>query len=348
MSAQPRLTVGLPVYNGEIFLPEALDALLAQTFDDFELVISDNASTDSTAEICREYAKLDSRIRYIRQERNIGRVPNHNFLVSQASSEFFKFAAYDDLYARSLLERCIEALDSHREAIVAHCWEGRIDEEGNLISGLAYSVSADAPLASERFRSMLFDGWDDYMYGVIRTSVVRRTHLYASHHFADRTFNTEMNLHGPFYLVPEWLYFRREHAGRPSDHPGRTQPYTVRTRTAGLDPRRASRFRHPSARLYLEYAWSYVRAIRSAPLPSAERQKCYYHLARWITWRFPTVLGRAFHSGALHADERTLEELPDVDLDSIIGRAEGRGRLSAARSRAVSGGKNHRSSTVSG
>ena len=84
MNAVPRLSVGLPVYNGADYLAESLDALLGQTFEDFELIISDNASTDGTADICQQYAKQDSRIRYFRQPRNIGLAPNHNFTVDQA------------------------------------------------------------------------------------------------------------------------------------------------------------------------------------------------------------------------------------------------------------------------
>jgi glycosyltransferase involved in cell wall biosynthesis len=317
----PRLTVALPVYNGERFLAEAINAILGQTYEDFVLVISDNASTDRTPEICREFAKLDSRIQYIRQERNIGLIGNHNFLIAQAEGELFKLAAYDDLYARTLLERCIDALDNHQEVVVAHCWEARVDEEGKLISGLAYSVAADAPRPPERFRSMLFDGWDDYMYGVIRTTVLRQTHLYASHHFADRTINTELSLYGPFHLVPEWLYFRREHAGRASEHPDRSSPYTVRSRSAGLDPRRSNRLRHPSIRLYLEYVRAYVTMIRTAPLSAVERRECYIHLSHWVARRFPSVVNRAFHSGRLHDDIQMLPELPDVDVAAVVSRA---------------------------
>ena len=324
MGAAPRLTVGLPVYNGELYLAESMNALLGQTYEDFELVISDNASTDSTSDICREYAKLDSRIRYIRQEQNIGLINNHNFLIRQASGEFFKLAAHDDIYARTLLERLVEALDCHPEVVVAHCWEARVDATGKLSHGLGYPVAVDGPRVAERFRSMLFDGWDDYVYGVIRTSVLRQTHLYASHHFADRTFNTELNLYGPFYLVPEWLYFRREHAGRASEHPEREIPYTVRTRSAGLDPKRSSRLRHPLVRLYLEYVLGYVKVIKSAPLSVVERQECYYHLARWVLWRFPSVIGRAFHKGKLHDEWRVLPELPAVDVESVVCRADPR------------------------
>jgi glycosyltransferase involved in cell wall biosynthesis len=317
-SSVPRLSVGLPVYNGARFLSEAIEALLGQSFDDFELIISDNASTDATADICQRYAKKDSRVRYIRQPRNIGMNPNHNYVVREARGELFKMASHDDLYARDLLKRCIEALDADPEAVLAHSWEARIDSDGKIIKALSYSVAADAPKVSDRFCSMLFDGWEDYTYGVIRRDVLLRTHLHGSHHLADRTFNTELALYGPFILVPERMYFRREHPGRASDHPGRAVPYTVRTRAAGLDPRRASRLRHPVIRLYAEYVWGYVRAIRSAPLSGAERRACYRHLGRWLAWRALPVVGRAFHAGALHDSETTLDVLPDISIDSVV------------------------------
>jgi glycosyltransferase involved in cell wall biosynthesis len=89
----PAISIGMPVYNGEKYIREALDSLLAQTFTDFELIISDNASTDSTSNICKEYAIRDSRIRYIRQHKNIGAIANFKFLLEQASGDFFMWAA---------------------------------------------------------------------------------------------------------------------------------------------------------------------------------------------------------------------------------------------------------------
>ena len=111
MNAAPRLSIGLAVYNGENYLAESLDALLGQSYEDFELIISDNASTDGTAAICGRYEKQDPRIRYIRQPHNIGLAPNHNFVFEQARGELFKWASHDDLYARDLLKRCVGALE---------------------------------------------------------------------------------------------------------------------------------------------------------------------------------------------------------------------------------------------
>ena len=136
MNAVPRLSIGLPVYNGENFLAESLEALLGQSYEDFELIISDNASTDGTADLCRRYEKQDSRIRYIRQPYNIGLNPNHNFVVKQARGELFKMASHDDLYARDLLKRCVDAFDENPQAVLAHCWEAMIDPSGKVTKAL--------------------------------------------------------------------------------------------------------------------------------------------------------------------------------------------------------------------
>src|ERR1700689_1019951 len=141
MTAAPRLSIGLPVYNGERYLAESLDSLLGQSYENFELIISDNASTDATADICRRYGQQDSRIRYFRQPKNIGLSPNHNFVFEQSSSEFFKWAASDDLYARDLLKYCIEALDEYPDIALAHCWTAIIDSGGNVTEAPEYPLA---------------------------------------------------------------------------------------------------------------------------------------------------------------------------------------------------------------
>jgi glycosyltransferase involved in cell wall biosynthesis len=272
----PRLSIGLPVYNGESLLPGAVDALLGQSYPDFELIISDNASTDGTAEICRRYAEQDPRVRYIRQPRNIGMVANHNFLVGAARGEFFKWGSHDDLYARDYLLRCVEALDERPEAVLAHAWCVLTDEADEPIQVFKYPAATASARAPERFRSMLFDGKGDWTYAVFRTSVLRKTPLHGTYHGGDRTLITEFALYGPLHQVPEWMFFRR-------DHPNRHQ--SPREWSAGFDPRRASRLRNPAIRLYGEYLWGFVSAVRRSPLPAAEKRECYGHLARWLASR---------------------------------------------------------------
>lgn len=287
MTTPPRLSVGLPVYDGERYLAEAIDALLGQSYRDFELIISDNASTDTTADICRRYADRDPRVRYFRQPRNIGQVPNHDFVFQRARGELFKWASHDDLYARDLLLRCVEALDEHPEVVLSHVPSAIIDGVGNITQPIPYSLATADERPSERFRSVLFvDGGDD-IYGVIRTAVLRRIPPQGSYHHSDRTFVAEIALHGPFRTVPEWLYFRRDHPERAL----RVAP-TKRAYCTRMDPRRGNRLRHPTVRLLAEYVWGFVAAVRRAPLGPADRRHCYRHLAVWLASRvFPASSG---------------------------------------------------------
>jgi glycosyltransferase involved in cell wall biosynthesis len=300
VNAAPRLSIGLPVYNGENYLAESLDALLGQSYEVFELIISDNASTDGTADICRRYGKQDSRIRYVRQPRNIGLSPNHNFVFQHSRGELFKWAAADDLYARDLLLRCVAALDEDPDVVLAHSYEAAIDSAGNVTQSLDYPLATDSPRAPERFRSILFgnsglfESSDSDVhglirldnrgilracdeYGVIRADVMRQVAPLGSYHHSDRIVVCEIALHGRFHITPDWLYFRR-------DYPDRTYNASpaVRARCAVMDPVRANRLRHPTARLLGEYFWGYVAAIRRAPLSPADRRECYRNLAQWM------------------------------------------------------------------
>jgi glycosyltransferase involved in cell wall biosynthesis len=327
VSTAPRLTIGLPVYNGETYLASSLDALLGQTYKDFELIISDNASTDGTADICQRYAQQDARVRYIRQPTNIGLAPNHNVVVEQARGELFKWAASDDLYARELIERCIDALDQYPDVVLAHSWSARIDGSGTVTHAYRYPLNTSSARAPERFRSLLFGSGGDDDYGVIRTEVLRRTAMKESYHHADRTIIAELGLYGRFYQVPDWLYFRRDHPQRAQ----RAHP-TVRSRCANMDPRRASRLRHPAVRLYYEYIWAFARAIHRAPLPAADRRQCYRHLVQWFASRA--------RKGRVIPGEAPLPAHVAGSIEAIVAGPNGTPALNAVSSlwpRAISG-----------
>ena len=214
VSAVPRLTIGLPVYNGENYLAEAIEALLGQTYENFELIIADNASTDTTPDICRRYVREDSRVRHLRHPKNIGLARNHNCLVTEARGELFKWASHDDLYGKDLLRLCVEALDERPDIVLAHSWTALIDGSGQVTRALQYGLDTGSPAPPVRFRSMLFELGGDDDSGVIRMPVLRQTALNGSYYRADRTFVSELALAGPFYHVPDWLYFRRDHPER--------------------------------------------------------------------------------------------------------------------------------------
>lgn len=310
MTSSPRLSIGLPVYNGVDFLAASLDALLGQTYQDFELIISDNASTDGTSELCQSYAVRDPRVRVVRQPRNIGAAPNHDAVLQEATGELFKWVSADDLYAHDLLERCVGLLDEHPDAVLAHTWTAAIDPWGEVIQAHEYPLTTASVRPSERLRSLLFDGElmpgairaDDF-YGVIRTDVLRRVKPHGSFYHADQVFMAELALHGRFVQYPDWLYFRRHHDGRAFN----ANP-TVRAWCSNLDPRRAS-WRHPAARLVAEFAWEYGAAVHRAPLSRRERILCDGHLARWMATRVTrrlTGASRGVDAAQLPVAERHL------------------------------------------
>lgn len=322
MSTTPRLTVGLPVYNGERYLAESIESLLGQSLGDFELIISDNASTDDTPGICQRYAKADSRVRYCRQPRNIGLAPNHNFCAVQARGELFKWAAADDLYHRDLLRRCVEVLDERPEVVLVHSYTALIDGDGTVVQANAYQLNTSAPRAPDRFRSLLLDNGGDDDGGVMRRAALLRTAMKESYHHADRTIIAELALHGPFHQVPEWMYFRRDHPERAERaHPG------IRARCANMDPRRANPWLNPVPRLLGEYLWAYAAMINRAPLEAAERRECYRHVAAWAT-------RRSRPHRVVTYDQPRAESAPDIDVDAVVpGRVA---RLAAhERSRAA-------------
>jgi len=275
----PRLTIGLPVYNGEEYLAESLDALLGQSYEDYELVITDNASTDGTADICMRYLKQDSRIAYHRLPRNIGAAGNHNHVFTLARGELFKWASHDDLYGRTLLERCVEALDERQDFVLAHSYNATIDSHGKIIEPYDYRIPTDSASAGTRFRGLLHASGGDDFYGVIRTAALRRVRPHDSYHHADRTFVMDMAMQGRFHQVPELLYFRRDHETRAE----RANP-SIRGRCANLDPKRARGF-NPAPRLLAEYALGYVSLIHRAPIDRAEKRACYRHLAEYLRGR---------------------------------------------------------------
>ena len=220
MSATPPLSIGLPVYNGADYLEQSVDALLGQTFGDFELILLSNASTDGTDDICRRYEREDERVRFLRQPVNVGAAPNHNDVFAHARAPLFKWASGDDLYARDLLERCVQQLQDRSDVVLAHSLTAAIDEDSNLIQALPYPLDTDDPRPSRRLESLMFGGdampgavaADDF-YGVIRSDVLRRIHPHGSFYHSDQTFMAELALMGRFAIVPDWLYFRRHHSG---------------------------------------------------------------------------------------------------------------------------------------
>ncbi|MBK1986812.1 glycosyltransferase family 2 protein [Sphaerospermopsis aphanizomenoides BCCUSP55] len=210
-TSQPKLSIGMPVYNGEKFLQESLDSLLNQTFGDFELIISDNASTDNTEEICRNYAAQDQRIRYYRNASNIGCARNFHRVLELSKSEYFKWAAYDDLHAPDFLSKCIQLLEENSNYILCHSQTYFIDEHGEFLQNYDIKLNTNSAKPQVRFEELLTKHLCYQMYGVIRQSALKKIPPMGGYGNADGILLLRLGLIGQFYEIPEYLFFARSH-----------------------------------------------------------------------------------------------------------------------------------------
>lgn len=274
----PKVSIGLPVYNGENFLRLALDSILQQDYTDFELIISDNASKDATEEICREYAAKDHRIRYYRNENNIGASGNFNRLVQLARGEFFAWVPHDDVYLPGFLRRCAEAIDSAPStvALVAPRAEV-IDEHGHILNMTVENLDVRHPRAHQRCEQVLRTvRWATALFGLIRTDILRKTHLVQAFYYADYVLLVEIALMGQIWELPETLFQRRFHA-RISTKVHKSW----RELQIWFNPsqRGIKRFAPPTLRVGLEM----IQVIMRAQLPLWERILCGFAFSKaWL------------------------------------------------------------------
>lgn len=273
-SAYSRVAIGLPVYNGEKYLVQTLDSILAQTFEDFDLVISDNASTDRTEEISRDYAGRDRRVRYHRNEKNLGAARNYNRVFELATAEYFKWAAHDDLMAPGYIERCVDVLDGEPNVVLCYPKTRIIDEEGKSKEDYFDNLHLDSLRAHERFRHVLFEltGECNAVFGLIRRETLRRTNLIGNFHSSDIVLLAELAMRGEFYEIGETLFFRR-------DHPDTSVRLhrSKQDRAAWFDPEKAGRYSMPMWRWLIEF----TKAVRRVPMDLTEKSRCYALVCKW-------------------------------------------------------------------
>jgi glycosyltransferase involved in cell wall biosynthesis len=279
MPRQPKVSIGLPVFNGEKYLEGALRCLLNQSYEDFELIISDNASTDATEAICQDYAAKDPRIRYSRNDTNIGASRNYNRVFHLASGEFFKWASYDDECQSSLVRRCLEVFEQSAPSTVLVFSKAEvIDEVGRVLYTSEDRVSSSSDSPFKRLARVVWSsGIGHSLWGLIRSDALRRTRLMGCVE-ADHILLAELALLGELIEIPEMLYRQRRHPGcAMSTHK------TARALLAWHDPGKANtRIFLPNwERAYIEF----FKGIRHIPLSPAERLPCYLTVPAVGYWR---------------------------------------------------------------
>jgi glycosyltransferase involved in cell wall biosynthesis len=210
---QPLISIGIPVYNGEKYLAQAIESVLAQTYQNFELLISDNCSTDRTQAICEAYAEQDDRIRYYRNEVNLGAAPNFNRVFELARGEYFQWLASDDILTPALLEKCVSMLEADPSAVLCFFWVRYINEQSEPGDSCTLELRVQAEKARTRFRDVML-GWHNsfYVFGLIRTTALRQTKLILPQNQGDTILIARLSLLGRFLQIPEYLFLSRYHA----------------------------------------------------------------------------------------------------------------------------------------
>lgn len=282
----PRISIGMPVYNGQDYVAQAIESILGQTFTDLELIICDNASTDATEAICRGFAARDPRVRYHRNPANLGAAPNYRRTFELAQGELFKWAAHDDVIRPEFLASCVAALDAEPDA--ALCMPGTVIIDENGRERLAYDsgiVGADSTDPAQRFGALILNRhWCCEIFGLMRAGALRRALPYRAYNASDRVLLAELALIGRFLRLPKALFLNRDHADRYS-------------RVVYPDVRKALAWNETgkSGRFFLQTATvlgAYVEMAGRLTVDTPTRLRAYGQISRWLLrhWNWMRLL----------------------------------------------------------
>lgn len=274
-SSEVKVAVGLPVYNGERYLEETLRSVLNQTYGDFQLIIADNASTDRTEAICRDYARQDPRIHYLRNTANLGASKNYACCFHPARAPYFRWQNADDPIEPRLIERCMAVLDAEPEVVLAYGKSKILDENGRVTSDYEDNLNLTNLNAGERFIECIRNiGLQNLMYGLIRRDILARTALLGNYLASDINLIGELSLYGQFREVPEHLFNRRMHPEASS--------------WDRKDPERQKNFWDPSKRKLVMQTWrsiyEFYKATYRAPIPVKDKLHISGFLMKRAYW----------------------------------------------------------------
>lgn len=271
----PKVSIGMPVYNGENFLREALESLLAQTFTDFELIVSDNASTDATQQICEEFAVKDQRVRYYRAEKNHGASWNHQFVIDQATAPLFRLAAHDDVCLPTQLEKCVEALEGDSNAVLAYTQTAMMMRGDN--SSLRFyqdEVELENPNPAIRYGDLIHEAPPAFpIFGVVRLTALRSIPGFDPYKASDRVVLTRLALLGRFIEIKEPLFHYRWHENNASNLMSSGSGFYT-----WWNPKKGLGRVYPETRLM----WEHLRSPFIVKLSWTERRACLREWWRWV------------------------------------------------------------------
>lgn len=295
---QQLITVGIPTFNSEAYLGLAIEGLLAQTFSDFELVVSDNASTDGTRNVVENYMSIDRRVRYIRHSENIGANLNYSHVVRIANGDFFKWSSSSDWCAPTFLEKCFRELSAHEDAVLVVPRTRLFESTPEESQDYPFDIEILDESPSVRLKYLMSNlELNNAMNGLIRTSALRKTRLVEHYRAADVVLMGHLAMLGKFRLIDERLFYRRM-ALETS-----TALQDAQTIRKFLYPRVDSRTLFQGCRRHLGWA----RSAWSAPMSIGDRFEALTQVAKACYWE-KSVIREDFRLALKYALQRNAEE----------------------------------------
>lgn len=267
----------MPVYNGEQFIAESIKCVLNQTYPHLELIISDNASTDNTEKICRQFAKEDKRIIYMRNQTNIGAAKNYNHAFGHTQGPYFRWHNADDLCSPKLHELCLAVLMENPDTVLCYGKTKLIDDHGIIIKNYDDNLNLRQTKAYDRFQAFFKQvGLTNVIYGLMRRSAVAKTALMGNGNYfaSDTNFMAEMTLHGKFYELSEHLFSRRMHE--------KASSWDRKDNKVQLEfwQGRNAAFTLPN----WKKQFAFLKAIHNAPVKITEKAKLHASILRRMIW----------------------------------------------------------------
>jgi glycosyltransferase involved in cell wall biosynthesis len=275
-AAEPLITIGLPCYNSEKYLAQSIESLLNQTYGNFVLIISDNASTDGSEAISRRYAAADARVRYVRNPVNIGMSGNFNSVFALAQTKYFKWATADDYWDRELLADALAVLEADPDVVLCYPRAILVDSDGKEQSRYEDELHLMQADPAARFIGVLENlHLVNHHLGVMRTDAIRRTHMFGKHLAADIGFVAELSLYGKFHRLPKYQLFRRFHPDSSSWQRGSDEHQALRFHATNARRPRFNTWR---------FHWAFFVGVWGSPLAVAGKIRLFYRLAKSFYW----------------------------------------------------------------
>jgi len=281
MSSSPLISIAIAAYNRAHLIGRTLDSLLRQTVQDFEILISDDASSDATGDVCERYAASDARVRYFRNEQRLGLGANCSRVLARTRGEFVILAGDDDIYETNFLERLLAEMRQHPSLAVAACRIDQIDQNDVVVRDMSHQYFSREPLPRLRNANrMLWRGYGNLMTGMYRRELMMRTLLYRpimgdEWDEIDLLFLFEMAMQGGVVSIPDLLLHKR---------------------LGGISSKVPPRTFGQALSVYVAAGRAYAQRIRRSPLSSWQKALLYASLLfRWTfgSWTWKVYLAYA-------------------------------------------------------